>query len=69
MSDVNVTNIPQTPLQEAIAAAKKKIADEKRKAAASKIESKLREIADAEAVLKNLQHEYDVLIATVESEL
>lgn len=45
--------------------AEKEIAEEKKTAAKTAIKAKLRQIAAAEKVLKNLRDEYDVLLADI----
>jgi hypothetical protein len=45
--------------------AEKEIAEEKKTAAKKAIKDKLRQIAAAEKVVKNLRDEYDVLLADI----
>jgi hypothetical protein len=47
------------------AEAKKELAEEKGKAAKTKIKAALKRIADAEAILKNAQDEYAVLLRDI----
>lgn len=49
------------------AEAKKEIADEKAKAAKTKIKAALKRIADAEAILRNAKDEYEVILRDIGS--
>ena len=68
MSNDEVTTL-LSPLQKLVNEAEALVADEVKKKALCKIVAKKRELGDALRVLKNVQAEYELLLADIGAEL